>query len=407
MNLTALIGQVRTRIGTDSYDSNSTDATITAALNEALHTVEGAEVPGGGHWPWLEATTTVTVGTGGSASLGVADLRRELSVTQLGNRSLVRAPLGQILEAGSGASPQWYAISGTTLHIGPAPTGNTTFTVHYLRTEPDLSGGSSEPLLPVRYRTAIVELATSIVLRRMNRDEQAALAMRQYQEIVAVMLQDLPAPEQSGRAISSSWNAGDIIEAARQRTGTDITNTEGLGFLNAALSCIATDHDWQHLRGETTITTVAGDDTYSLPGDFDQLDTVAVRQHPPLRVVPLTELEEQPDDRGIPSRCAVLDSNELVLRPTPEAAFTLTVRYFKDEPHISSLSATPLLPVSFRRTLLVELMSYYLTRANPEDRRAALYYETYRNELAAAKRDDGKTREVPRRRIYVRPGGWL
>lgn len=158
-------------------------------LNDALHEIDEAA-----DWPYLTATTT------GSAPLTIADLRTVECVTDVGNlnalepvdRRVLREQFADLTQTGQ---PLYYFITGgTTINVYPANT-STTLTVDYWKFGPDLSADADEPLMPDRFRMAIVHYAAAAGLRDAGDLTGAADARQAGDGVVAGMAGSLLHPQ--------------------------------------------------------------------------------------------------------------------------------------------------------------------------------------------------------------------
>lgn len=127
-------------------------------LNDAMHAIDEYA-----NWPYLEATTT------GSSPLTIADLRVPDVVFDTSNqRVLSQRSSGELAQwAGdlstTGAPNSYYVSSGTTINVYPANV--VSLSVRYWKFGPDLSSGSDTPLMPDRFRSAIVDYAVAAAMR--------------------------------------------------------------------------------------------------------------------------------------------------------------------------------------------------------------------------------------------------
>lgn len=128
---------------------------ITRWLNDAMHDIDEMY-----DWPYLLATAS------GAAPLTVADLRSVERVLDTTNDR----PLGQIARGEAadedgdltttGTSPLSFYVSGVTT-VAVYPTATVQIQVLYWKISPDLSAGSDAPLMPDRFRMAIVDYAVA------------------------------------------------------------------------------------------------------------------------------------------------------------------------------------------------------------------------------------------------------
>lgn len=115
------------------------------------------EICGLDDWPFLEATAT------GASPLTIADMRTILSLTDTTTRTnlgfIDRRTLNEAYPDQSAAGNALYAYlsDGTTINTYP---GNTdALSVRYIKVPANLVNGTDTPLIPARYRYAIVDFA--------------------------------------------------------------------------------------------------------------------------------------------------------------------------------------------------------------------------------------------------------
>lgn len=150
-------------------------------LNDALHAIDDLEP-----WSYLQATTT------GTSPLTIADLGRVFTVADTTNGvSLGYLSRPQVVDGfGSttltSARPYWYYLTGGTTVVA-FPVSSVSLTVNYFKVGPDLSSGSDVPLMPDRFRYAIVEYATAAALRDVSNYAEAQAASQAGDVIVSRM----------------------------------------------------------------------------------------------------------------------------------------------------------------------------------------------------------------------------
>jgi hypothetical protein len=142
------------------YLSADTDGQTRAKrwVNDAMHAIDEYA-----NWPYLEATST------GSSPLTIADLRVPDVVFDTTNQQVLsQRSSGELAQwAGdlttTGAPNSYYVSSGTTINVYPANV--VSLSVRYWKFGPDLSAGTDTPLMPDRFRSAIVDYAVAAALR--------------------------------------------------------------------------------------------------------------------------------------------------------------------------------------------------------------------------------------------------
>ena len=145
---------------------------------DAMHDLDDSE-----RWPYLAASTS------GAAPLTVSDLDGVERVTQnqeplqASSRDVLLELYGDLTVAGTPA--YYYLASPTVVSVYPASTAS--INVTYWKVGPDLSSGSDVPLMPDRFRSAIVERACAYAYRDNDDREMSAVCMAESDRIVQRM----------------------------------------------------------------------------------------------------------------------------------------------------------------------------------------------------------------------------
>lgn len=184
MTLTELQAAVGNRCGVASTDSRY--STIPDRINEALHAIE---TYAGGEWDWLIKEGTVStvadqdyLAFSTLATALTADGVRRIRWVECANGSggyepCKRASKAQLRShfAGFAATSVVVAWAAQNQRLWLFPTPSTVLTLRFeaITTEPDLSSGSDEPLLPVIYHRVLVSAASALVLRSLQRYDEA------------------------------------------------------------------------------------------------------------------------------------------------------------------------------------------------------------------------------------------
>lgn len=128
---------------------------ITRWLNDALHDIDEMY-----DWPYLQAVTS------GATPLTIADLRKiERVVDTVNDQTLRQVARGEAADwdgdlTTTGSSPMaYYLVGGTSVTL--YPTSTSAVQVLYWKFGPDLSAGADAPLMPDRFRYAIVDFAVA------------------------------------------------------------------------------------------------------------------------------------------------------------------------------------------------------------------------------------------------------
>jgi hypothetical protein len=180
-------------------------------------------------------------------------------------------------------------------------------------------------------------------------------------------------------------------------------------FVNAALREMSSEHAWPWLATSETISTVAGTDSYS-PADVHWMATnalvVMVSNVPyPLARVERDVLDDDYDSvvQRQPEAFAVY-ADQLVVRPIPDAVYTLTHRYQRAEKVLASDSDTPYLPDAYADVVIDLALAITLGRSKEEPRAVAALgrYSAWLADMTKNSRRGSKPT-----RIRIRPGSWL
>lgn len=148
MDLTAAIAEVKAR----GFDYLS-DARCAVMLNNAKNALEDEF-----DWAWLETTAT------GTAPLTISDLKQVLSVVDTTNQTKLSGLDARDISdwdaivTTAGTPEAWWLDGTTTLRVYPTST-SVQLSVRYVKTSPELSGGTDTPLIPVRYHAVWLDYA--------------------------------------------------------------------------------------------------------------------------------------------------------------------------------------------------------------------------------------------------------
>lgn len=99
----------------------------------------------------------------------------------------------------------------------------------------------------------------------------------------------------------------------------------------------------QDMQKDATLTTVGGTDTVALPSDYLQLDQLFFNAGaPPLRYMPENQANSLYTAQQVarPEFYSILAGNRLKFTPTPDSAYSLTLRYKAKIPALTSLAPT-------------------------------------------------------------------
>lgn len=127
-------------------------------------------------WPFLETELTAQ-----TAPVTIADLDQVLYVADATNNQEIYGEDQRTVSAAdparsaSGSPLSWYITGGTVLNLYPANT-SVSLTIRYIKVPTEISG-STEPLVPQRYRNLITDYAVYLALKD-NDEWDAAMAAK-------------------------------------------------------------------------------------------------------------------------------------------------------------------------------------------------------------------------------------
>lgn len=173
-----MVTAIETRIGTPSTDGFFTAAQKSDMVNEGLQVIS-AECD----WPWLQATTTISVIQGTSAYAVPADYSHTKLLYIEDYPPLEY--LGQFdiaVERVEGQSqPIHFSVWDEDIVISPEPNAAYTLVHKYIKQEPAISGASS-PLMPSVFHYSIVAKAVELAHLRQGYLARAEVAAAEYKE---------------------------------------------------------------------------------------------------------------------------------------------------------------------------------------------------------------------------------
>lgn len=154
----ALQAEVLAR-GFADMTSASDTTRIKQWINLAMHDIDDQA-----DWPYLQATTT------GVTPLTITDLGSVEAVVNTTtdtplepvDRRYLRNTVADLTTTGTAS--MYYLTGGTVISLYPVQ-ASLTITVDYWKVGPDLSAGADVPLMPDRYRYAIVDYAVALGMR--------------------------------------------------------------------------------------------------------------------------------------------------------------------------------------------------------------------------------------------------
>lgn len=144
----------------------------------------------------------------------------------------------------------------------------------------------------------------------------------------------------------------DLKTAVLDRLG--LPTTDGLitdavlgRLINAAMQELEAEEDWPWLYTSESIAAVAGTGAYNPAATYARTRGLRVTTDQPMRWYSLEELDTlwpDPTTRGRPVAYTV-EADQLVIRPIPDASYTLTHTFIKAPADITT--AAPLMPARF------------------------------------------------------------
>lgn len=205
-------------------------------------------------------------------------------------------------------------------------------------------------------------------------------------------------------------NLPGLIAAVRTRAG--LPDGDALAaepaiteMVNEALAAIATERDWPWLETTRSFTTASDTGTYAAASDWVRTRSLKIADRAPLRSVSRAQLDywyPATNDTDQP-RLYSVSAEQLVLRPIPDGAYTVTEVYYRSEPELSG-TMTPLMPAWAHYAIVEWATSLLLERTRDEDRaeRAMRRAQDWIKRL----QDDARRMTAPVG-VRVRPGGFI
>jgi hypothetical protein len=154
------------------------------------------------------------------------------------------------------------------------------------------------------------------------------------------------------------------------------TSTGREGILNQGLRYVAAQTDFRELFTAYDFSTSVGVATYALPADFARLyglTTVDGNQDTiPLFQEVIMDFQTRPDASGQPSQYTVIGNN-LHLWPTPDAAYSMKLRYYKLPALLTEPNDEPEIPSEYHHLLVSYALWHCYEREN--DYQSAQYHK--------------------------------
>ncbi len=185
MDLATLRSAVRTRLGVPASDPIFTDGALTELVNSANHYLETEW-----DWPWLETTEDIATVIGTATYTPGATWMRTIDLRVANGALLRRVPIDELdfLSSAGTGEPRLFCVTGGQLTVFPTPSAVLTLKHRYVRSEPDLVNAGDTPLVPLSFRSAIVEYASFLALRRSRDEGRAEVARSGYKEWLEQMV---------------------------------------------------------------------------------------------------------------------------------------------------------------------------------------------------------------------------
>lgn len=201
-------------------------------------------------------------------------------------------------------------------------------------------------------------------------------------------------------------NLAQIRDAIRTRIGvptgdTFYTDQVLTDLANEALSAISTELDWPWLETSTTFTTVSGTGTYTPPVDWSQTRSLCIDSYDAMEWRSLPEIREYPTTVLDLPRVYTVSGDQLLLRPVPSGAYTVTHDYVRTEQTLVTDADVPFMPNEFRYSIVAFACHLAYLRSGDVQRAIAALgdYTAWKARMASARR---RTRGPIR--VRVRPG---
>ncbi len=207
-------------------------------------------------------------------------------------------------------------------------------------------------------------------------------------------------------------NRGTLVTAVRTQGGwtTDdgvLTDAVVQSFVYEALQAIAIERDWDWQETTETIATVAGTDAYTPGATYGKTLGLRITSEygPHLRYVSLEEADgylRNADARGEPQVYTTY-GGQLLLRPIPDAVYSLKHYFQRVEPALSSDSSEPLMPAQYHPAIVHLATSLAWDRVGDEMRASAErgLYKAWSDRMV-----DDRRRTTRPKKVRPRDGHW-
>lgn len=182
------LGELRAAI-----DQRSGAAMSPSALNVFVSEASGA-LSTERDWPWLDATETLNTTKDVAFVTPGATWARTRSLRIAGYGPMERFGIVELEQRWPSASdtrqPDEYAVTSERLELRAVPDAVYAVVHRFVRFQPELLQDTDSPIVPARFHPAIVELATSLVHRRMGDGAAAEACEAAYRRWLIRMTDD-------------------------------------------------------------------------------------------------------------------------------------------------------------------------------------------------------------------------
>jgi hypothetical protein len=135
-------------------------------------------------------------------------------------------------------------------------------------------------------------------------------------------------------------------------------------WLNQAQRRLVLESEIRTEEEAEEITTIAGEATYTLPSLFARfIDLFDSETHEPLGALDLRDYDALPPSSGRPSSYTAISGN-LSLYPTPDAVYSLTLRFWRLPEDMEADSDYPEVPAAYQELLIAWAMKRAYQREN-------------------------------------------
>lgn len=159
------------------------DSTLNSLINRSLATISAAK-----EWPWLLDTYTMNF-VGGSSHLPNDFVRARQLV--INDAPVLWLQLEDFLKPDRISAVYCWTIIGAQARLTPIPSTDTTGTLYYYRSEPELLSDYSTPLMPALHHSLIVAYTAYLAALTRQDEARAAVYQAEYQSILNNMRDDL------------------------------------------------------------------------------------------------------------------------------------------------------------------------------------------------------------------------